>query len=53
MSLTPDGSPVEPTAIEYIDGLYGYALALTRNRSEAEDLVQESGHRSHGGDDRP
>jgi RNA polymerase sigma-70 factor, ECF subfamily len=27
---------------EYLDGLYGYALILTRNRSEAEDLVQET-----------
>jgi RNA polymerase sigma-70 factor (ECF subfamily) len=28
--------------IEHIDGLFGYALALTRNRTEAEDLVQET-----------
>jgi RNA polymerase sigma-70 factor, ECF subfamily len=28
--------------IEYIDGLYGYALVLTRNRTDAEDLVQET-----------
>jgi RNA polymerase sigma-70 factor, ECF subfamily len=27
---------------EYLDGLYGYALILTRNHSEAEDLVQET-----------
>ena len=33
----------ESTAgIEYIDGLYGYALVLTRNRTDAEDLVQET-----------
>lgn len=25
-----------------IDGLYGYALSLARNRSDAEDLVQET-----------
>ena len=29
-------------SIEYIDGLYGYALMLTRNHAEAEDLVQET-----------
>jgi RNA polymerase sigma-70 factor, ECF subfamily len=27
---------------QYLDGLYGYALILTRNRSQAEDLVQET-----------
>jgi RNA polymerase sigma-70 factor (ECF subfamily) len=27
---------------EYLDGLYSYALALSRNRAEAEDLVQET-----------
>ena len=26
---------------EHIDGLFSYALVLTRNRSDAEDLVQE------------
>jgi RNA polymerase sigma-70 factor, ECF subfamily len=43
MSLKPTGSDQEVnTGIEYIDGLYSYALVLTRNRSEAEDLVQET-----------
>jgi RNA polymerase sigma-70 factor (ECF subfamily) len=28
--------------IEFLDGLYGYALVLTRNHAEAEDLVQET-----------
>jgi RNA polymerase sigma-70 factor (ECF subfamily) len=28
--------------IEYIDGLYCYAVTLTRNRARAEDLVQET-----------
>ena len=28
--------------LEYLDGLLGYAIVLTRNRAEAEDLVQET-----------
>ena len=27
---------------EYLDGLYGYAMVLSRNSAEAEDLVQET-----------
>jgi RNA polymerase sigma-70 factor (ECF subfamily) len=48
MSLTPNGSPVETAGIEHIDGLYIYALVLTRNRSEAEDLLQETYVRALG-----
>jgi RNA polymerase sigma-70 factor, ECF subfamily len=29
-------------ALEYPDGLYGYAMTLTRNKTEAEELVQET-----------
>ena len=29
-------------AMEHIDALYGYALALTRNMTEAEDLLQDT-----------
>jgi RNA polymerase sigma-70 factor (ECF subfamily) len=28
--------------IEYLDGLFGYAMVLTRNHAEAQDLVQET-----------
>jgi RNA polymerase sigma-70 factor, ECF subfamily len=48
MPLTPNGSPVEAAGIEHIDGLYSYALVLTRNRSEAEDLLQETYVRALG-----
>lgn len=33
---------------EHIDALFGYAMVLTRNRSEAEDLVQETCVRALG-----
>jgi len=29
-------------ALSYLDGLYGMAMRLTRNRADAEDLVQET-----------
>lgn len=32
----------ETELLHFIDGLYGYALAITRNRADAEDLVQET-----------
>jgi RNA polymerase sigma-70 factor (ECF subfamily) len=32
-----------------IDGLYSYALTLTRNRTEAEDLVRQTYARANGG----
>ena len=38
----------EKAGVEYIDGLFSYALMLTRNRSDAEDLVQEAYVRAIG-----
>jgi RNA polymerase sigma-70 factor, ECF subfamily len=42
LATTNRNSAGADSLIEYIDGLYSYALALTRNRSDAEDLVQET-----------
>lgn len=40
-------------AMEHIDALYGYALALTRNGAEAEDLVQDTFLRAASAAHRP
>jgi RNA polymerase sigma-70 factor (ECF subfamily) len=43
MSQNHDGpSLADGIGIEYLDGLFGYAMVLTRNHAEAEDLVQET-----------
>src|SRR6201994_2067888 len=43
MSWNHDGQVRDdPSGIEYLDGLYSYAMVLTRNHAEAEDLVQET-----------
>ncbi len=33
---------LDDSVIEHMDGLYSYALMLSRNRNDAEDLVQET-----------
>jgi RNA polymerase sigma-70 factor (ECF subfamily) len=49
MFLKPNIPPAaDIVGVEHIDGLYSYALVLTRNRSEAEDLVQETYVRAIG-----
>jgi RNA polymerase sigma-70 factor (ECF subfamily) len=46
---TSNGSAVfSEAAIAQLDALYGYALTLTRDRTEAEDLVQETYLRAVG-----
>ncbi|HEU4835125.1 MAG TPA: sigma-70 family RNA polymerase sigma factor [Pyrinomonadaceae bacterium] len=40
-------------AMEHIDALYGYALTLTRNIAEAEDLVQDTYLRAASATHRP
>src|ERR1700692_419910 len=43
MSWKHDGaSGADAIGIEYLDGLYSYAMVLSRNHAEAEDLVQET-----------
>src|SRR5260370_23460675 len=38
-----DYSTIQNTiVVPYIDGLYRYAMSITRNPTEAEDLVQET-----------
>ncbi|HTF67093.1 MAG TPA: RNA polymerase sigma factor [Edaphobacter sp.] len=49
-----NGSTSQDTAgIEHINGLFSYALVLTRNHSDAEDLVQETYIRAIGAKRRP
>jgi RNA polymerase sigma-70 factor (ECF subfamily) len=43
----------DQAAIEHIDALYGYAMALTRDTTEAEDLVQETYVRAASAANRP
>jgi len=45
--------PFRQAAVACIDGLYGFALALTRDRRAAEDLVQETYARAFAAARRP
>jgi RNA polymerase sigma-70 factor, ECF subfamily len=42
MSWNEEGASQAGAPGKYLDGLYSYALVLTRNHAEAEDLVQET-----------
>ena len=50
--IVEDAQNPEPsfrdTALQYLDGLYAYAMTLTRNQADAEDLVQETYMRAMG-----
>ena len=50
--MAEDARNTEPSlrdsALQYLDGLYGYAMTLARNQADAEDLVQETYMRAMG-----
>ena len=50
--MAEDARNTEPgfrdSTLQYLDGLYGYAMTLTHNQAEAEDLVQETYVRAMG-----
>src|SRR5690349_15924175 len=42
MEAPASNSVFAASTLEHIDALYGYAMTLTRDKTEAEDLVQET-----------
>lgn len=53
MDRSPNNPGFGQAALEHIDALYGYAMALTRDTTEAEDLVQDTYLRAASALNRP
>src|SRR6185503_6388667 len=53
MNSPVDNAGFDLAAMAHIDSLYGYALTLTRDATEAEDLVQETYVRAARAANRP
>jgi len=53
MDASVNNAAFSQAALAHIDALYGYAMTLTRNATEAEDLVQETYLRATGAANQP
>lgn len=53
MSVLMSNATFSQAALDHIDALYGYAMTLTRDVNEAEDLVQETYVRAARASNRP
>jgi RNA polymerase sigma-70 factor (ECF subfamily) len=53
MDIPGNNAGFGQAAMEHIDSLYGYALTLTRDATDAEDLVQETYVRAASATNRP
>jgi RNA polymerase sigma-70 factor (ECF subfamily) len=53
MDASVNNAVFSQAALAHIDALFGYAMTLTRNTTEAEDLVQETYLRATGAANQP